>query len=88
MKKSLVLICVLMLFGCTYGQEYLERSDTFIRDPHFTKYKQNRDSLESSYLQKEITYAEYIEQRDKMDEQYSKEVQERTSVIMSPDQTF
>lgn len=88
MRKCLILIFVFMLSGCTYGQEYLERSDTFIRDPHFTEYKQNRDALESSYLKKEITYAEYITQRDVLDEQYSKEVQKRTSVITSQESEY
>ena len=83
MKKSLVLLCFLTFLGCTYGQEYLERPDAFIRDPHFTSYKRDRDALESSYLKKEITYAAYIEQKDKMDDQYSKEVQERNAIISS-----
>ena len=83
MKKSLLLLSVLVLFGCTYGQDYLDNPTSFIRDPHFTEYKNSRDDLESSYLRKEITYAEYIEQKNKVDEQYSKEVQERNSKIMS-----
>ena len=85
MKKGLLLVCVLVLFGCTYGQDYLENPSSFIRDPHFTEYKNNRDDLERSYLHKEITYAEYIEQKDKIDEKYSKEVQERNSKIASPE---
>jgi hypothetical protein len=82
-KKILVLMCALMLLGCSYGKDYLENPEKFIRDPHFAAYKDKRDALESSYLRKEITYAEYIEQRDKLDDQYDKEVQKRTSVIMS-----
>lgn len=82
MKKSLLLVCALVLFGCTYGQDYLEKPSSFIRDPHFSAYKNNRDELESSYLRKEITYAEYIEQKNKIDEQYSKEVQERNSKVI------
>ena len=81
MKKSLLLLCMLVLFGCSYGQNYLKNPTSFIRDPHFTEYKNTRDDLESSYLSKEITYAEYIEQKDKIDEKYSKEVQERNSKI-------
>ena len=74
---------MLVLFGCTYGQDYLDNPVSFIRDPHFSEYKDNRDDLESSYLRKEITYAEYIEQKDKLDLTYTKEIQERDSVIMS-----
>ena len=84
-KKFLVIICALMLFGCSYGNEYLENPESFIRDPHFTEYKNNRDELESSYLRKEITYAEYIQQRDKLDDKYTEEVQKRNSVIMPPE---
>jgi len=85
MKKSLILLCALFLFGCSYGQNYLENPESFIRDPHFAEYKKNRDDLESEYLRKEITYAEYIEQRDELDGVYDREVQVRTKVIMSPD---
>jgi len=85
MKKSLLLLCALVLFGCSYGQDYLKNPSSFIRDPHFTEYKNNRDELESSYLNKEITYAEYIEQKNKIDEQYSKEVQERNFKVISQD---
>ena len=85
MKKILMVICALMLSGCAYGKGYLENPESFIRDPHFTEYKNKRDALESTYLRREITYAEYIEQRDKLDNKYDQEVQERTSVIM-PDE--
>jgi len=83
MKKILVLLYALTIFGCSYGQEYLENPESFIRDPHFTEYKKNRDNLESSYLSKEITYAEYIEQKDNLDEQYSKEISVRSSKVIS-----
>jgi len=63
MKKSLILLSALVLFGCSYGQGYLENPKSFIRDPHFTAYKKSRDQLESTYLRKEITYAEYIEKK-------------------------
>lgn len=85
MKKSLLVLCMIVIFGCSYGQNYLKNPTSFIRDPHFTEYKNNRDDLESSYLSKEITYAEYIEQKDKIDEKYTKEVQERNSKISAQD---
>jgi len=83
MKKITLLLCMLVLLGCSYGQDYLRNPSSFIRDPHFTEYKDNRDDLERSYLHKEITYAEYIEQKNKVDEQYTKEVQERNSKVIS-----
>ena len=82
-KKSLLLFCALALFGCSYGQNYLENPETFIRDPHFTDYKEKRDDLERQYLRKEITYVEYIEKKDRLDGTYDREVQERTNKIMS-----
>ena len=85
LKKYLVLMCVLTLVGCTYGQEYLENPETILRDPHFTGYKQKRDDLEREYLHKDITYAEYIEKRDHLDNTYAREVQERNAKIMSPE---
>ncbi len=83
LKKNLLLLCVLFVVGCSYGKEYLENPDTFIRDPHFTSYKKDLGTLESSYLKKEITYAEYVEEKDKIDQRYAKEVQERNSIISS-----
>ena len=80
-KKSLLLFCALALFGCSYGQNYLENPETLIRDPHFADYKEKRDNLEIKYLRKEITYAEYVEQKGRLDETYDKEVQERTNII-------
>ena len=82
-KKSFLLLFAVMLLGCSYGEKYLKNPQMFVRDPHFTQYKENRDALESEYLHKEITYAEYVEQRDRLDAQYDKEVYQRTQKIMS-----
>jgi len=82
-KKNLLFISLVMLFGCTYGKGYMEHPETFLRDPHFAEYKDKRDVLESSYLRKEITYAEYIERKEKLGNKYDQEVKERNAVIMS-----
>jgi hypothetical protein len=82
-KKNLLLLCLLVMFGCTYGQDYLEDPGALIRDPHFADYTAKRDDLESQYLHKEITYAEYVEKRDALDEKYDGEVQERNQKILS-----
>jgi len=82
-KRVLLFFCVLALFGCTYGQDYLDNPQSFIRDPHFTEYKEKRDDLELQYLRKEITYAEYIEEKDGLDKTYEKEIQERNNKMMS-----
>jgi hypothetical protein len=85
MKKGLLLLCVCVMCGCTYGQDYLEHPGTIIRDPHFAEYQKNLDDLERQYLHKEITYAEYIQQKDELDETYEWEVQERNRKIISPE---
>ena len=84
-KKGLLLFCIAALIGCTYGQGYLDNPPSFIRDPHFAEYKEDRDDLEIQYLHKEITYAEYIKEKDEMDETYAREVQERNDKIISPE---
>jgi Tfp pilus assembly protein PilP len=89
MKKSIMLLLTLVLVGCTYGTEklqtYLDEPKYLIQDRHFDKYKTKRDALESEYLQKKITYAEYIERKKMLDENYAKEVQERDAKMASPD---
>ena len=81
---------VLVLAGCTYkGQDpntYLDNPQTIIQDPHFTRYKEERDDLEHRYLQKAITFAEYTEKMKELDDKYSKEVQERDAIISPMDQ--
>lgn len=84
-KKVLLFICALALAGCTYGQDYLDDPRSFIRDPHFAEYKEERDELELQYLRKEITYVEYVKEKDELDETYEKEIQERNDKIMSPE---
>lgn len=85
MKKIIVLFLAVVVMGCAYeGQkisEYFKSPKTFIRDPHFVKYRDQRNALESEYLQKKISYAEYIQQRDALDENYAKDVQERDQKI-------
>ena len=79
MKKLFVILLVVFLFGCNY----LEEPKYLIRDPHFTAYKEERDALERDYLQKELTYAEFIKKRDELDAEYDKEVLEREQKIGS-----
>lgn len=91
MKKITGVVLALMLAaGCSYKGEtlssYLENPSTLIKDPHYTHYQENRDSLESQYLKKEITYADYMKQLGELDDQYSKEVQDRTDIITGSSQ--
>lgn len=84
-KKGLLVVLAILLVGCTYeGQKlsaYFESPRSLIKDPHFTNYKEKRDALESQYLQREISYADYVKGMDELDESYAKEVQERDAKI-------
>ena len=84
-KKVLLFLCVVGLCGCTYGQNYLDDPGSFIRDPHFAAYQKKREDLELQYLRKEITYAEYVKEKDTLDQTYEKEIQERNKKIISPE---
>lgn len=85
MKKLLLIVCAATFIGCTYeGQslsEYFSSPRAFIQDPHFERYQEKRDTLESQYLRKEITYAEYVEKMDELDDTYSKDIQKRDNII-------
>ena len=86
----MVLCCAVFLAGCTYEgnlDNFLEDPRSIIQDPHFTDYQEKRDQLESDYLNKKITYVEYVEGMDELDAIYTKEVKERESVIMDGNAT-
>lgn len=90
MKKLMpVIVLTFFLLGCSdySGQgalkNFLVHPETWLKDPHFTEYKENRDELESAYLNKEITYAEYVKQKEELDERYDAQVKERNKILSS-----
>ena len=54
-----------------------------MQDAHFADYQEKLDALESDYLKKKITYADYLQKKKEIDEKYNKEVQERRNVVSS-----
>ena len=86
-RKYVPLFLILLLAGCVYEGKplghYIENPGSLMEDPHFAEYQKKRDVLESEYLQKKITYAEYMESKNKLDEKYAQEVQERNAKIIS-----
>ena len=74
MKKGIILFIVLLLGGCSYGTEQLK---TLLEDPHYMEYRDNRDKLEKSYLDGDITYAQYLDSKKQLDDDYDREVRER-----------
>lgn len=86
-KKMILLFLVSVLAGCTYAGErelsdYISEPSTIVKDPHFANYKEKLDGIEKEYLEKKITYAQYLEQKTALDNQYTREVKERDEKIM------
>ena len=80
-RKYFLVLFVLLWAGCVYEgkslNEYFDNPREFIKDPHFETYQQRRDALESQYLNKEISYPEYVEGMETLDQKYAREVEER-----------
>ena len=84
-KGTMLVILAAVLTGCSVGQEkaemYLDNPEYIIKDRDFSDYKDKLDTLERSYLAKEITYAEYLEKKESMDKMYDKSVRDRNQKI-------
>ena len=89
MNIMIVILSVFFLAGCTYmgqnPQNYIDDPATILQDPHYGSYQQQGDDLERQYLEKKITYADYVEQKKTLDDKYSKDVKMRDAII-TPDQ--
>ena len=88
MKRWLVILPVLlMLISCTSNENRIEQiidePTSLWRDPHFAEHQEKLDNLESDYLAKEITYDEYLKEKKKLEDLYTKEVQHREAPFES-----
>ncbi len=91
-KKMILLSFASLILGCTYAGErelsdYIDEPSVIVQDPHFANYKEKLDAVEKEYLEKKITYAQYLEQKAALDDQYNKEVKERNQKIMGEEPT-
>ena len=77
--KWIALSFLFFLTGCAIYEE--EPIKSIVADPHFSKYQEEMDTLESSYLGKEISYADYLAKKKELDEKYNKEVKEREDIL-------
>ena len=88
MKNLWIVLFVFFVAGCASTTERLESMvddpRTILQDPGFANYQQKLDDLEKQYLQKKITYAEYIEQKKKIEEDYSGEIQKQKDSLENP----
>ncbi len=78
MRKILMIGLLLAVVGCAYTQEEVKE---FVRDPHYMQYQQKLNDVERLYLDDKISYPEYLKRKEQIDNQYTKEVQNREGII-------
>lgn len=76
--NKIIMGCVLLFAA---GCSYLDDPKTILKDPHYGAYQEKLNTLESSYLKNEMTYAEYLEKKKEIDDMYGKEVKDRAAAI-------
>lgn len=79
MKRIIFCVSLLIVSGCA-SQEPIRN---ILRDQQFSSYKEHLDQLERDYLQKKITYAEYLDQKKRVEEEYQKEIDDRRDLIQN-----
>ncbi|MCB9756824.1 MAG: hypothetical protein H6753_00190 [Candidatus Omnitrophica bacterium] len=79
MKLFLIGIGFLFILGCS-AQTPLKN---IIRDRQFSEYNSTLEQLESDYLQKKISYAQYLEQKNRVEEDYQQKIDTRRNLIQN-----
>ena len=77
MKRFMVCAGLLLAVGCTSDGSIRN----IVRDQQFSEYKTTLEQLETDYLQKKLTYAEYLEQKKHVEEVYQKQIDSRRDLI-------
>lgn len=80
MKRCILCFAIILIAGCAAT----EPVQNIIRDKQFDRYKTTLDQLESDYLKKTITYAEYLEKKKIVEEQYQKQIDGRREILQDP----
>ena len=85
MKKMIIFILAVGLLGCSYGKQHVEymldNPPGVLADPLYEDYEAHLDALERQYLRKEISYADYVEQKQELEDQYARESNKRIAII-------
>ncbi len=85
MRRFFLILGCVVLASCQYGSDPLKTvmddPITILEDPLTVEHKQAMADLERAYVKKEITYAEYLEQKQELEDDYTKAVQQRENWI-------
>ena len=88
MKQGLIILFLVLLAGCAETTNRLESivddPGTILQDPGFANYQQKQDDLEKEYLQKKITYAEYLQRKNKIEEDYARDIKKQKNSLENP----
>ena len=77
MKRYLWVVGLFFIIGCTAS----EPVQNIIRDKEFASYSETLDQLESDYLQKKISYADYLEKKKNVENNYQQQIDSRRELI-------
>lgn len=78
MKRITALCLMLLIFGCSYGTHEIK---TLVTDQQYVDYKGKLDSVEKSYLNGEITYAQYLNKKAQIQDDYDRVIKDRQEKI-------
>lgn len=86
MRQTVIFLCLIFLTGCAEKIEsIIDDPGTLLKDPGFAGYQQRLDELESRYLRKEMTYAEYLEKKKAIEDNYEQEVKKQEESLKNPE---
>ncbi len=84
MKKLMILVFCCWVLGCSHTMgSYIDDPKTLLEDPVSVEHQKALDELESAYLNKEMTYSEYLTKKNALEDGYSQKVQKRKEIIES-----
>ena len=82
MKRLGFLFIIAILVGCSYTlEDYVDSPKTILEDPLSVKREEDLANLERKYLNKAITYDEYLKRKRQIEDKFAKDVQGRESSI-------
>ncbi len=86
MKRWVIVFGLVAMAGCSQLEGYVENPPSMLRDPHFAQYQEKQENLEKAFLHKEMSYSDYLQKKKQLEDQYTKEIEQRRDLIET-DQT-